>query len=158
MDKNCRALLRLFLSLRHICRRNWSSPDLLELIREGDSRLKEGRLDPALKLYQKAGRIDPSNSAEKRSAMVYGMMGRYMEAIASINRAIEIDPFDHQAWMHRGFLFWRLEKWNDAFASFERAAALGPEDGYARHCIGVTAEEMKRSKERSRRGSARAKG
>lgn len=157
MDKNSRALLRLF-SLRHICRRKRSSLDLLGLIREGDSRLKEGRLDPALKLYQKAGQIDPSNSAEKRSAMVYGMMGRYMEAIASINRAIDIDPSDHQAWMHRGFLFWRLERWYDACASFERAAALCPEDGYARHCISVTAKEMKRSKERSRRRSVRGEG
>ncbi len=90
--------------------------------------------------------------------MVYGMMGRYMEAIASINRAIDIDPSDHQAWMHRGFLFWRLERWYDACASFKRAAALCPEDGYARHCISVTAEEMKRSKERSRRRSVRGEG
>jgi tetratricopeptide (TPR) repeat protein len=153
-------LLLLFPSLRPLfssLRRERSSLHLEELIREGDSHLKEGRLDSALKFYSKAARIDPGNSAEKRSALIFGMMGRYMEAIASIDRAIDINPFDHMAWMHRGFLFWRLERWKDALASFERAAALSPEDGYARHCIGVTAEEMRRSKERSKRGSLRAK-
>jgi tetratricopeptide (TPR) repeat protein len=146
-------LLRLFSSIRPLfssLRRKRSSPDLRELISEGDSHLKEGRLDPALDFYRKAAGIDPGNSAEKRSAIVYGMMGRYMEAIASLDRAIEIDPFDHQIWMHRGFLFWRLERWKDALASFERAAALDPEDGYARYCTSATAAEIKRAKERSR--------
>ncbi len=157
MDPNGRGLRRLFSSLRHLFRQKRSSADLQELITEGDSHLKEGRLDPALKSYLKAAGIDSGNSAEKKSALVFGMMGRYMEAIASLDRATKIDPSDHQAWMHRGFLLWRLERWKDALASFERAAALSPEDGYARHCIGVTAKEMRRSKERSRSGSLRAK-
>ncbi|HII06909.1 MAG TPA: tetratricopeptide repeat protein [Methanotrichaceae archaeon] len=115
--------------------------------------LREGRLDPALKSYRKAARIDPGNvTAWKKSAMIYGMMGRYMEAIASLDRATKIDPFDHQAWMHRGFLLWRLEMWQDALTSFERAAALDSEDGYARYCRIVTAEEMmKRRRSRSRK-------
>ncbi|HOO53690.1 MAG TPA: tetratricopeptide repeat protein [Methanothrix sp.] len=153
-------LLRFFSSLNASSSsvlRKRSSPDLQELISEGDNHLKEGRLDPALRLYRKAARIDPGNSAEKRSALVLGMMGRYMEAIASLDRAIEIAPSDHQIWMHRGFLFWRLERWKDALASFERAAALSPEDGYARHCIGVTAEEIRGVKERSRKGPLRTK-
>jgi len=152
-------LLRFFSSLNASSSsvlRKRSSPDLQELISEGDNHLKEGRLDPALKLYRKAARIDPGNSAEKRSALVLGMMGRYMEAIASLDRAIEIDPLDRHPWMHRGFLFWRLERWKDALASFERAAALSPEDGYVRYCIGVTAEEMRRAKERSSRAKGRA--
>ncbi len=120
------------------------SPDLRELIREGDSFLEEGRLDLALKLYRKAAMIDPGSSAEKRSATVLGMMGRYMEAIASLDRAAKIDHFDHEIWMHRGFLFLRLERWQDALASFERAAALSPEDGYARYLRMEMAEEAKR--------------
>lgn len=154
MDPKGHGLRRLFSSFRPLfspLRQKRSSPELQDLVRVGDSFLEEGRLNPALKLYLKAAGIDPGNTAMKRSALVFGMMGRYMEAIASLDRAIEIDPSDHEAWMHRGFLFWRLEKWNDALASFERAAALCPEDGYARHCIGVTAEEIRKAKERSRR-------
>ena len=151
MDPNNLSLPRLFSSLRllfsSLCRER-PSPHLEELIREGDSHLKEGRLDPALKFYSKAARIDPGNSAEKRSALIFGMMGRYMEAIASIDRAIDIDPFDHVAWMRRGFLFWRLERWKDALASFERAAALSPEDEYARYCWMQTAEVMKKRRDR----------
>jgi tetratricopeptide (TPR) repeat protein len=139
-------LLRLFsfLPLFSRLRRKRSSLDLRELIREGDTFLEEGRLDPALKLYRKAARIDSGNSAEKRSALVFGMMGRYMEAIASLDRATKIDPLDRHPWMHRGFLFWRLERWKDALTSFEQARALDPQDGYARYCWMETAEEMKR--------------
>lgn len=154
MDPEGRGLRRLFSSLHNSfssLSRKRSSPDLQDLIREGDSFLEEGRLDPALKLYMRAAGIDSGNTAMKRSALVFGMMGRYMEAIASLDRATEIDPSDHQIWMHRGFLFWRLERWNDALASFERAAATSPEDGYARYCISVTAEEIRRAKESSRR-------
>jgi tetratricopeptide (TPR) repeat protein len=153
MDPKGRGPRRLFSFLHSLFSSLLQSrppPDLQDLIREGDFFLEEGRLDPALKLYQKAAEIDSGNTAIKRSALVFGMMGRYMEAIASLDRAIKIDPSDHQIWMHRGFLFWRLERWDDALASFERAAAASPEDGYARHCIGVTAEEIRMTKERSR--------
>jgi tetratricopeptide (TPR) repeat protein len=147
-------LLRLFSSIRplfsSLCQKR-SSADLRDLIREGDYHLEEGRLDPALKFYQKAVRIDPGNSAEKKSATIFGMMGRYMEAIASLDRATKIDPLDHQAWMHRGFLFWRLERWQDALASFGRASALSPEDGYARYCWMQAADEIKRRRDRSRK-------
>jgi tetratricopeptide (TPR) repeat protein len=138
MDPNVCGLRRLF---SFLCQKR-SPADLRGLIRVGDFHLKEGRLDPALKSYRKAAGIDPGNLAEKRSALVLGMMGRYMEAIGSIERATKIDPFDHQAWMHRGFLLWRLGWWQDALASFERASALSPEDGYARYCRSLTAEEM----------------
>ncbi len=151
MTPNGRGLRRLFSSLCPPLPSVGSSADLRDLIIEGDRRLKEGKLDPALKSYRKATRIDPGNSAEKKSALVFGMMGRYMEAIASLDQATKIDPFDHQVWMHRGFLLWRLERWREALASFERAAALDPEDGYARHCWIVTAEEMKRRRGRSRK-------
>ena len=137
----------IFCGLRRLFspfRQKRSSPDLRELIREGDSFLEEGRLDLALKLYRKAAMIGPGSSAEKRSATVLGMMGRYMEAIASLDRAAKIDHFDHEIWMHRGFLFLRLERWQDALASFERAAALSPEDGYARYLRMEMAEEAKR--------------
>jgi tetratricopeptide (TPR) repeat protein len=159
MDTKGRGFRRLFSSLHPAFSsilQSRPSPDLRELIREGDSLLEEGRLDPALKLYRKAARIDSGNSAENKSALVFGMMGRYMEAIVSLDRAIEIDPFDHQVWMHRGFLFWRLERWREALASFERARTLDPQDGYARYCWMETAEEMKRR--RCRREGRRTGG
>ncbi|MGC9514613.1 hypothetical protein, partial [Methanocrinis sp.] len=87
MDPICRGLRRLFSSfLASICAGR-SQVDLRDLITEADLRLEEGRLDPALKLYRKAAGIDPGSSAVKKSAVVLGMMGRYMEAIASLDRA-----------------------------------------------------------------------
>lgn len=118
--------------------------DLKDLILEGDSHLREGNLDPALKAYLRGAESDPGNVAAKRAALVYGMMGRYMEAVAFLDRAAAIDPADGDPWMHRGFLFLRLERRRDALESFERAAVFDPEDGYVRYLMVETAEEMRR--------------
>ena len=152
----CRGLIRFFSSFSFILRRKKASDpreELQDLIREGDGHLEEGYLDPALKAFSKAARIDPGNSAEKKCALVLGMMGRYMEAISSIDRAAEIDPSDGVAWMHRGFLFLRLERRREALACFERALALDPENDYARYRCTETAEEIRGAETGSRRRS-----
>ena len=125
-----------------------ATPDHRDLIRKGDSRLKEGELDIALKSYRKAARVHPSSSAEKKAALVLGMMGRYMEAAASLDRAAKIDPQDPETWIFRGFLFWRLLRWEEALASFERAIALRPEDGYPRYYRDIAAEETAKRRRR----------
>lgn len=140
---------RLFSFVITLFRPNASDPE--ELIRFGDAHLREGRLDLALKAYSKAARADPGTSAEKKVAQVYGMMGRYMEAIASLDRAAAIDPADSFAWMGRGFLFLLLEMRRKALESFKRAAYLDPENGYARYLIFETAEEIRRMEASPRR-------
>ncbi|MDF0592423.1 tetratricopeptide repeat protein [Methanotrichaceae archaeon M04Ac] len=127
-----------------------SSKDDRDLLRDGDGHLKEGMLDLALRSYQRAAGTGGGGPAEKRAAMIYEMMGRYMEAIASLDRAVAIDPTDTTAWMGRGFVFWRLEMWPEALASFERAIATSPKDGYPRYCRAVTAEEMAKKRRRCR--------
>ena len=129
-----------------------ATPDHRDLIREGDGYLREGELDLALKSYRKAARIHPSCPAEKKAALALGMMGRYMEAIGSFDRAAEIDPQDPQPWIFRGFLFWRLLRWEEALASFDRAIALRPEEGYPRYCRDLTAEEISKRRGRRRGG------
>ena len=105
-------------------------------------------LDLALRSYRRAAGTGIGGPAERRAAMIYEMMGRYMEAIASLDRAVAIDPTDTTAWMGRGFVFWRLEMWPEALASFERAIVTSPEDRYPRYCRAVTAEEMAKKKEK----------
>ncbi|UEC42573.1 MAG: hypothetical protein METHAR1v1_700024 [Methanothrix sp.] len=141
-------ILRLFSSRHLLSPSVGTSQDPLRLIEEGNSSLKEGDLDLALTSYQRAARIRPSGSAERRSALVLGMMGRYMEAIGSLDRAAEMEPLDPLPWIFRGFIFWRLERWQEATASFERAVALRPEEGYARYCRSISVEEMNKRRVR----------
>ncbi|MDF0590563.1 tetratricopeptide repeat protein [Candidatus Methanocrinis natronophilus] len=142
-------ILRLSSSLHLLSPSIGPSEDPRRLIEEGNSSLKEGDLDHALNSYQRAARVRPSSSAERRSALVLGMMGRYMEAIASLDLAAEMEPLDPMPWIFRGFIFWRLERWQEATASFERAVALRPEEEYARYCRSISVEEI--NKRRARR-------
>jgi len=141
-------ILRLLSSQQLLSPSIGTSQDPRRLIEKGNSSLKEGDLDLALNSYRRAARIRPSSSAERRSALVLGMMGRYMEAIGSLDRAAEMEPLDPMPWIFRGFIFWRLERWQEATASFERAVALRPEDGYARYCRAISAEEMNKRRRR----------
>jgi len=96
----------------------------------------EGRLDEALGCYRQADR--GCAVIWKKEGLVLGMMGRYMEAIASLDKAAKIDSRDPYVWMHRGFNFWRLHRWDAALISFEKAILIDPDDAYARHCRAVT--------------------
>jgi CHAT domain-containing protein/ribosomal protein S16 len=54
-------------------------------------------------------------------------LGRYDEAIASYDRAIEIQPDLHQAWYNRGFALNNLERDDEAIASYNRAIEIKPD-------------------------------
>ncbi|MEA2045931.1 MAG: tetratricopeptide repeat protein [Euryarchaeota archaeon] len=124
-------------------RRGAPCSDLDTTIRRGDSFLWEGQLDEALGCYRQAARTGRGCVAIwKKEGLVLGMMGRYMEAIASLDKATKIDPRDPYAWMHRGFNLWRLRRWDAALTSFEKAILIDPDDAYARHCRAVTLKEL----------------
>ena len=56
-------------------------------------------------------------------------MQRYEEALASLNRSIELDPADALDIASRGEVYRRMERYEEALADFNRAIDLNP--GYA---------------------------
>src|SRR5207253_862631 len=53
-------------------------------------------------------------------------LNRYREALASAERALEIDPADTEALLTRGNTLVRLRREHDAIACFERLLAIDP--------------------------------
>jgi len=119
----------------------------VELISRGDHFLCRAQLNDALKCYQKASKLIYFDlNISKKEGMILGMMGRYMEAIATFDRALVIVPCDFEVWMNKGFNFWRLQRWKEALISFEKAISINPHDEYARHCRKLSKEEICRKK------------
>jgi len=57
--------------------------------------------------------------------------GDFAGAIASLDRALAINPDYHEAWFKRGNALLYLGRYEEAIASFDRALAIKPDDHYA---------------------------
>ena len=68
--------------------------------------------------------------------------GRYEEAIASYDQAIEIQPDYALAWYNRGVALEKLEKYEDAIASYDQAIKFQPDYAFAWHNRGNALQEL----------------
>ncbi len=58
-------------------------------------------------------------------------LGRYEEAIASYDKAIETQPNDDETWYNRGYALFTLKRTEEALASYHRAIELNPNNASA---------------------------
>jgi tetratricopeptide (TPR) repeat protein len=72
-------------------------------------------------------REDESEEWFDRGNELYGL-GRYEEAIASFDRAIEIKSDKHDAWCNRGNALYRLERYEEAITSYDQVIEINPDD------------------------------
>ncbi|MEG4282183.1 CHAT domain-containing protein, partial [Microcoleus sp. A006_D1] len=54
-------------------------------------------------------------------------LGKYEEAIASYDKALEIKPDKHEAWYNRGIALRNLGKYEEAIASYDKALEIKPD-------------------------------
>ncbi|MTJ09440.1 MULTISPECIES: tetratricopeptide repeat protein [unclassified Anabaena] len=62
---------------------------------------------------------------------------RYEEAISYFDKAIAINPDDHDAWFHRGTVLDELQRYREAIASYDKAIAINPDDHEAWYNRGI---------------------
>jgi tetratricopeptide (TPR) repeat protein len=74
-----------------------------------------------------------SETAEEAGARGEGLhvQGRFAEALAAYERALELDPKFAFAWTGKGTMLYFLGRDEEALAAFERALALAPKDASA---------------------------
>jgi tetratricopeptide (TPR) repeat protein len=99
---------------------------LYELAR---SHCEQGRIDEGIALLQQAIAADPQHArAHQLLGMALGRVGRHAEALAALDRAIEIGGTGATAVTHgsRGDALVALGRLDEALASFDRALSLAP--------------------------------
>jgi len=75
------------------------------------------------------------------------MAGNLVGAIASWERATEIDPELHAAWYNRGIALRDLGRFKEAMASFDKGLELKPDDSESYYHRGVALDSLERSEE-----------
>jgi tetratricopeptide (TPR) repeat protein len=70
-------------------------------------------------------------------------LGRYEEALASVDQVLANQPSNHTAWVFRGSVLTHMERYNEAITSFDQALKIQPKDkaawlfrGVALHHLG----------------------
>lgn len=74
-------------------------------------------------------------------------LGKYEEAILSYDRALEIDPDYHEAWVNRGNALVNLREYEKAIASYDRAIEINPNDFYVWNSRGYTLRMLEQYEE-----------
>jgi tetratricopeptide (TPR) repeat protein len=92
------------------------------------------RLNLLNQAYEKAREISPDYYPEFTSSIFlstlgneFYFLGKYEEAIASYDKALEINPDDDQAWNNRGSALDNLERYEEAIASYDKALEIKPD-------------------------------
>ena len=82
--------------------------------------------------------------AYKRRGEIYRFVGHYDDALADLNRAIELKPSDAWTIGSRGATYWAMERNDDALADLNRAIELNPSGAWAIGIRGLTYRAMER--------------
>jgi len=101
---------------------------------EGDVFFMQGKLDEALKIYNRALEINPNNSPTLLSrGDLLARRGRLIEALESYNKALNVGGGQADDWNNKGVILAKLGRFTEALAAFNQALLLNPEYADAWH-------------------------
>jgi PAS domain S-box-containing protein len=86
--------------------------------------------------------LGKSKSQYQEGLRLYYREGKYEDAIAAFDRALEIDPSHAFAWHDRGVCLRALEKNEEALASITKALELAPSDEEILFTCGATLQKL----------------
>ncbi|MEL7038892.1 MAG: tetratricopeptide repeat protein [Cyanobacteria bacterium J06592_8] len=125
----------------------------IQLIEEGDSqKYKDLTLDEQReKFFDIQGLLVEADLSSDDQAKLYRELGRllaatqnYEEAIASYDKAVEIQPDYAQAWNNRGLELYYLERYTEAVQSYDKALEIQPDDAKAWYNRGFALLKLER--------------
>jgi len=102
---------------------------------EGNGYMKNGAFDEAIKSYNKAIEIDPTNAVYfcNRAAAQTGKQA-YDRALTDCRKALEIDPDYSKAFSRMGLTYSKMEAFESAVECYEKALKLDPDnEGYKKN-------------------------
>ena len=111
-----------------------------------ESLLNLGQTDDAIKAYQQAISVDPTNDTYHTSlGNIYFGLGRYADAKSEYNNAVRIAPTSTLNWYSLGQAYLQTENYAGAEQAFKTVNAYSPGD--AAYALGQTYHRMGRYEE-----------
>jgi len=99
---------------------------------KGGSLYRLGRIDEAIRCYDKALELDPRNANIWLDKGVnLHSLGRFGEAIHCYDRALELDPQDAYTWNNKGISLYRLGRFDESIRYYDKALEIDPRYAYA---------------------------
>lgn len=96
-------------------------------INQGIALNNEGMYEDAVRCYEEAIELDPSNyPAWELKGLALRSIGRYQGALECFDRAIGIDPAQDYAWRDKGELLYTIGLYQEAVICFDRAIQIQP--------------------------------
>lgn len=100
---------------------------------EAQARRQDGDFANAIRLYEKAVELNPSDeSLWINLSVAYAKLKSYHKAIQCCDKAVALRPGNGDVWMNRGLMLFEQHRFADAAASFEKAFHLGVEEAEAK--------------------------
>ncbi|XRO76969.1 tetratricopeptide repeat protein [Methanocaldococcus sp. 10A] len=100
--------------------------EVIEYIYKGTKLLEDGKYKKALKMFDKALKIEPNNFyALLGMSLAYTKLNKLEEALKYVNKALEIAP-DTNALFHKAWLLTFLEQYENALKCFDDVLSKEP--------------------------------
>jgi tetratricopeptide (TPR) repeat protein len=80
-------------------------------------------------------------------AHAYFKLGKYSDAIAKCDKALEIAPDYAEAWSNKGVILYNLGEYDKAIMSYDKAIEINPNDDYAWYNRGLALDDLGMNKE-----------
>jgi tetratricopeptide (TPR) repeat protein len=126
-------------ALREYLAKNPNSADALYLL--GFVLHRESRPEDSLAIYTKAAAITPPGGDDlKIVALNYVLLKDYADATHWLERAVQMDPKNKDAWYYLGRAYYTQSLPQKARKAFETALALDPRDAKAENNLGLLFE------------------
>ncbi|MCV6639068.1 tetratricopeptide repeat protein [Candidatus Albibeggiatoa sp. nov. NOAA] len=114
----------------------------------GGVHLSKHQLEFAAEYYEQVTIINPNNI---KAWDIYGsslhVLGRYEEAIASFEKALEIDSHYKQAWFNKGNVLDDLDLYNEAITCYKTALIIAPKDAHIWNALGNSLKNLNKHEE-----------
>jgi len=102
---------------------------------------RENRPAESLEIYTKAAKITPPTGDDlKIVGLDYELLNLNSEAIRWLERSVEMDPRNKEAWYYLGRAYYTASRLPDSRAAFEQVLRLEPRDAKAENNLGLILE------------------